>query len=661
VSLSVQTKLFAAFGLVVALMLVLGVFALARLGSDNRQLGQIATVVVPSTRAVGDINALMNEYRKDQLHYIVARPSDRPLSAPGSIAGDLAGDLSQMTASLHAYASQGLAEDRAGRRLLDTFRADFLRYVATTAPFRRLADRGRILEAGEAVGNGLGDEQWNALKLVIGAWSDHEVKTAQAAAVASRSSYRLGVSLVLALLAVAVVIAAAVAVVLARTMTRSVREVAAAAKAISRGDIEQHVAVHSGDKFGEMAADFDAMIDYLRDTVAIAETIAAGNLNVEVRPRSSQDALGNALATMTDSLRRVSSENERLLERSRAEANTDALTGLPNRRALMRDLDTQLDQASEGRELMLALFDLDGFKEYNDTFGHPAGDALLARLGDRVQSSLQASAKAYRMGADEFCVLAAIDKQGGAQIAARTASALSERGDAFAVSCSYGTANVPQDTSSAAEALRVADDRMYEDKTLRVSASRQSTDVLLKALSERNPDLMEHLSGVAMLAALTANRLGLAEADLKHLKVAAELHDIGKVAIPDTLLNKPGPLDDEEWQFMRRHPEIGERIISAAPSIAPAAVLVRSSHERYDGSGYPDRLAGDDIPIGASIIAVCDAFGAMTSERSYSAAIPVGDALAELRRCSGSQFHPDVVNAFCELVEHPEPRDAPAG
>src|SRR6202011_3473920 len=121
---------------------------------------------------------------------------------------------------------------------------------------------------------------------------------------------------------------------------------------------------------------------------------------------------------------------------------------------------------------------------------------------------------------------------------------------------------------------------------------------------------------------------------------------IGKVGIPDTILNKPGPLDAEEWAFMRNHTLVGERIIAAAPALAQPAELARWSHERYDGDGYPDGLAGEAIPLGASIIAVCDAFDAMTSTRPYGAAISVADATSELRRCSGSQFHPGVVSAF---------------
>jgi two-component system, cell cycle response regulator len=143
--------------------------------------------------------------------------------------------------------------------------------------------------------------------------------------------------------------------------------------------------------------------------------------------------------------------------------------------------------------------------------------------------------------------------------------------------------------------------------------------------------------------------------DLDEVARAAELHDVGKVAIPDAILNKPGPLDESEWNFMRRHTVIGERILLSAPALRPVARLVRSSHERWDGGGYPDGLRGDEIPLGARVVAVCDAFDAMTTERPYREPIPESQALAELRRCAGTQFDPMVVDAFCRVIarEHP--------
>ncbi len=178
---------------------------------------------------------------------------------------------------------------------------------------------------------------------------------------------------------------------------------------------------------------------------------------------------------------------------------------------------------------------------------------------------------------------------------------------------------IPHDTRDVTDAMRHADNAMYAQKhSGRATAGRQSTDVLLRALTERHPDLGDHLDGVIELAEAVAERLGIEGEELTQLRHAAALHDIGKVAIPDAIINKPTTLSDDEWAFMRRHTIIGERIIAAAPALAPAARLVRASHEAFDGSGYPDRLANDEIPLGARIIAVCDAFDAMISARPYS-------------------------------------------
>ena len=180
----------------------------------------------------------------------------------------------------------------------------------------------------------------------------------------------------------------------------------------------------------------------------------------------------------------------------------------------------------------------------------------------------------------------------------------------------------------------------------RTSASNQSKDVLLRAVHERSPNLGAHGGEVAELAERTACHLGLEVDVVRAVRQGAELHDIGKLAIPDTILNKPGPLDDAEWGFMRRHTLVGERILAAAPALVDVARLVRASHERWDGDGYPDGLAGAEIPLGARVIAVCDAWDAMVTDRPYRRAMPREEALAELERCAGTQFDPDVVEAF---------------
>jgi response regulator RpfG family c-di-GMP phosphodiesterase len=249
------------------------------------------------------------------------------------------------------------------------------------------------------------------------------------------------------------------------------------------------------------------------------------------------------------------------------------------------------------------------------------------------------------MGGDEFC--AVLEGTRADALGAEASGFLAEEGEGFSIGASFGAVAVPAETVDPPEALRLADGRMYARKhSGRVSADRQSRDVLLRVLAERNPELSDHLDGVADLAAEVAVRMGLDDASVALVRHAAELHDVGKIAIPDAILSKPGPLDEGEWAFMHRHTLIGERIVLAAPALRGVAGLVRASHERWDGSGYPDGLTGDEIPLGARIVAVCDAFDAMVTDRSYRDAVPEAQALAELCRCAGGQFDPAVVRAF---------------
>ena len=334
-------------------------------------------------------------------------------------------------------------------------------------------------------------------------------------------------------------------------------------------------------------------------------------------------------------------------ERQR-EAHTDSLTGLGNRRALMADLEHAL---TAGRRQTFALFDLDGFKLYNDRFGHPAGDELLRRLGERLAETLGGAGEAYRLGGDEFCVL--LDRTGLAGVAAVSAAseALSEHGSGFHIAASTGIANLPDEATEVSQALSVADGRMYADKQRRKRPSRDGTAVLKVLQEERAIGLGVPVPDLAELARSTGRRLGLDAEDIDVTVRAAELHDIGKAAIPDAILDKPGPLDEDEWAFVRRHAEIGERILAAAGALRPVARLVRHSHERFDGSGYPDGLAGDEIPLGARIIAVCDAYHAMTVRgRAYDSLRSAAEAAAELRGNAGSQFDGAVVEAFLEAL-----------
>lgn len=337
---------------------------------------------------------------------------------------------------------------------------------------------------------------------------------------------------------------------------------------------------------------------------------------------------------------------------SRQQARTDSLTGLGNRLKLLRDLELVLTDDEGPRPHLLLLFDLDGFKHYNDSYGHPAGDALLHQLGSQLEATVAGEAMAYRMGGDEFCVLAPWDADRAPDpLIERARIALSTHGDGFKIGASCGHAAIPGEAFEASEALRVADRRLYTEKNSgRISALAQSKSVLRRAVDEWDPELGAHGEAAARLAAVTARELGLDDEDVERIATAAELHDIGKIAIPRTLLQKPDELDASEWEFLRRHTLIGERIVSGAPALVGVAKMIRSSHERWDGRGYPDALRGDEIPLGSQIVFVCDAYSAMTSERPYAPALSEGDAIAELRRHAGSQFSPAVVDAFLRAV-----------
>lgn len=339
-------------------------------------------------------------------------------------------------------------------------------------------------------------------------------------------------------------------------------------------------------------------------------------------------------------------------------AISDGLTGLGNRRKLMADLAEVAARATVDRPVLVAIFDLNGFKVYNDTFGHPAGDSLLQRLGKRLAEVVGDRGSTYRLGGDEFCLVSEHPEVGKALVEA-AALALSERGEGFTVGASKGWCVIPGDADDPSDGLRVADTRMYEDKTAnRAGPDRQSRDVLLRALQERYPELHSHLEYVGALAGRVGTAMGLSGEGLARVRRAGELHDIGKVAIPESILRKQGELDEEEWEFMRRHALIGSRILDAAPSLSEVARMVRFHHERWDGHGYPSGLRGDAIPLGARIVAVCDAYHAMTAGNlPFRQPLPHQQAIAELRRCAGRQFDPSVVDAFCEVVTQPNTGD----
>jgi diguanylate cyclase (GGDEF)-like protein/putative nucleotidyltransferase with HDIG domain len=357
-------------------------------------------------------------------------------------------------------------------------------------------------------------------------------------------------------------------------------------------------------------------------------------------------------------LRRFDRMRSRLTDELHVQAMHDPLTGLANRRQLTADLARAMRGARPDLPARLVVFDLDGFKAYNDAFGHHGGDLLLTRLARALAVASAPHGTSYRLGGDEFCTL--FSHGADDQVVRRCLAALSEIGEGFAIVSSHGSVQLPNDAHDPDLAMQLADERMYSEKNSgRESAGQQTRNIALKVLSVQQPDVEHHSEHVAELVASVAHQLGMSDVDRAEVVRAAELHDIGKIAIPYAVLHKQGPLDENEWEMMRRHAVIGANILAAAPALADVAEIVRHHHERFDGGGYPQGLEGTEIPLGSRIVFVCDSYDAMVSERPHSRAMSQEGALDELRRNAGTQFDPLVVDAFCAALRVTTPLPAP--
>ena len=352
-------------------------------------------------------------------------------------------------------------------------------------------------------------------------------------------------------------------------------------------------------------------------------------------------------------------------------ADRDPLTGLWNRRRFEQDVANQLDRCRRyGEHAALVLMDIDGFKHVNDVLGHLAGDELLCALGDALASRVRGSDRAARLGGDEFAVLL-LDtgvehvERVAAQLAeALTAAAVAVQ-ERLSISISVGTALLGPRTGGVNEALEAADRAMYAAKGGRgerpatpaapapdtaANAEMSSLRALLAAVNARDSYTAMHSREVVTLARGVARRLGLDEAKTSEVEHIALLHDLGKIAIPDAILRKPGPLTSHEQTLMRQHPVVGAQILASMPELAHLAPAARAEHERWDGGGYPDGLAGEDIPIASRITLVCDAYHAMTSNRPYRRAMSSAAAREEIRREAGAQFCPYAAAALLEVL-----------
>jgi diguanylate cyclase (GGDEF)-like protein len=353
-------------------------------------------------------------------------------------------------------------------------------------------------------------------------------------------------------------------------------------------------------------------------------------------------------------------------------ALTDPLTGLGNHRHFHDRLERELaDSQEQGYPVSLCLIDIDDFKRINDRYGHPGGDKVLAALA----TNLRQGGEAFRLGGDEFAILLPGRDESGAKIAAEAIVdriADTDLPPAGPVTISAGIATAPRDEVDRDELVRRADSALYwakeygknqtrlyrpdvveiaELKRLAAGPDRaarfRAAASLAKAVDARDAYTGSHSERVSDLAARIATRLGVDREGVELTRLAASLHDLGKLAIPEEILRKPGPLSETERLVLERHPQIGYRMLESL-GVDPVADWVLHHHERWDGTGYPDALGGDEIPLGARIIFVADAYDAMTSDRVYRARLSDDEAIAELARCSGTQFDPEVVAALAE-------------
>ena len=377
-------------------------------------------------------------------------------------------------------------------------------------------------------------------------------------------------------------------------------------------------------------------------------------------------------------------ENSRLFTKSEEIARIDGITELFNRRHFDERMREEIDRHSRyGDILSILLMDLDNFKKYNDTFGHLAGDRLLVQVAGIIKSCIRSSDQAFRYGGDEFAViLPHSSTMDSFSVAERMRENIAEVMSArqLDLSVSIGVASWPGDGTTLDELCYAADMALYYAKrtgqnrtsiasrtlfslnepsvSINSEAEVLSTIYALAAtLEARDKYTYGHSRRVSRYAVAVAEKLNLDPAQVAMVSAAALLHDIGKVGIPDNVLNKQGKLLDEEWELLKQHPRLSATIIGHVPSLSACLAAVRHHHERWDGAGYPSGLKGESIPVEARILCVTDAFEAMISERPYRTALTFKQAIAELEKCSGSQFDPGIVRAFIPIVLSTAPDD----
>jgi len=343
---------------------------------------------------------------------------------------------------------------------------------------------------------------------------------------------------------------------------------------------------------------------------------------------------------------------EEAMDQVETQVITDSLTQVYNRYKLNAMSDFLNDPANY--PLGLIMTDLNGLKFVNDSFGHSAGDHLLKIAVNILKNALpENNDLVFRIGGDEVLLLVPSTDQAELDEVLNKIEFACDQTNFMEIPVSFalGSTLLKNESENFEAALRTADDRMYLDKLLNESSQgHQYIDALKQALREKSFETSEHEHRIIAVSRIMAEYIHLDKELIDSLELSAMFHDIGKIAVPESIIKKSSPLDTAEWTAIKRHPEVGSRIINGLFPSKHVEHGVLSHHEWWDGSGYPNGEKGSNIPIIARILSISDALDVMLQGRTYQAPVPLDDALTELRRCAGTQFDPELVTALDEIV-----------